>query len=73
MSMNSTYDPTIPYSEYVFVAVVLFIMPFTILFLMCAWDVAVKMRRDRRRGSYERHPSQRNDLYRDRNRGTVRK
>jgi len=37
------------------------------------WEAWQDMRRDNRRGSYERHPSQRKDLYRDRNRGTVQK
>ena len=60
-------------NEHLFIAGIFFSMPIVAVFLMSAWDVYCQMRRDRRRGSYERHPSQRKDLYQHRNRGTVRK
>jgi hypothetical protein len=60
-------------NEHLFIAGMFFSVPIVAVLIMSAWDAAVKMRRDRRRGSYERHPSQRNDLYHERNRGTVQK
>jgi hypothetical protein len=60
-------------NEHLFIAGMFFSMPIVAVFLMSAWDVAVKMRRESRRGSYERHPSQRKDLYHNHNRGTVQK
>jgi hypothetical protein len=60
-------------NEHLFIAGMFFSMPIVAVFLMSAWDVYCQMRRDRRRGSYQRHPSQRKDLYHERNRGTVRK
>lgn len=60
-------------NEHLYIAGMFFSMPIVAIFLMSVWDVAVKMKRDRRQGSYERHPSQRKDLYQHRNRGTVQK
>jgi hypothetical protein len=73
MSMDSTYDPTIPDSEHYLIMLIWFGVAFGSIFLLMAWEVWQDMRRDRRRGSYERHPSQRKDLYHNHNRGTVQK
>lgn len=63
----------IPDSEYNMVALAIFIGIPVIIFMMIVWDSWCEVQRNRRRGSYQRHPSQRKDLYHERNRGTVQK
>jgi hypothetical protein len=60
-------------NEHLFIAGMFFSMPIVAVFLMSAWDVYCQMRRERKRGSYYRHPSQGKDLYHNHNRGTVQK
>jgi hypothetical protein len=71
--MNNGYDPTIPDSEHYLIMLIWFGMAFGSIFLLILWEAWRDVRRDRRRGSYERHPSQRKDLYHNHNRGTVQK
>jgi hypothetical protein len=71
--MNNGYDPTIPDSEHYLILLIWFGMGFGSIFLLMAWEVWQDFKRIRRRGSYERHPSQRKDLYHEHNRGTVQK
>ena len=73
MSMDSTYDPTIPDSEHYLIMLIWFGVGFGSIFLLILWEAWKDVKRDSRRGSYHRHPSQRKDLYHERNRGTVRK
>ena len=63
----------IPDSEYNIGGLIIFVGGFSSLFLMILWEAWRDVRRDRRRGSYHRHPSQRKDLYHEHNRGTVQK
>ena len=71
--MNNGYDPTIPDSEHYLIMLIWFGVAFGSIFLLMAWEVWKDFKHIRRQGSYQRHPSQRNDLYREHNRGTVRK
>jgi hypothetical protein len=63
----------IPDSEHNLIAIMWFGMAFGSIFLLILWEAWRDVKRDHRRGSYERHPSQRKDLYRNHNRGTVQK
>jgi hypothetical protein len=60
-------------NEHLYIAGMFFSMPIVAIFLMVLLEAWQDVKRDRRRGSYHRHPSQRKDLYRNRNRGTVQK
>lgn len=60
-------------NEHIYITLLWVGMALGSIFLMIVWDAWKEVRRDRRRGSYHRHPSQRKDLYRERNRGTVQK
>lgn len=59
----------IPDSEYNMAALVIIGGSLGTVFLMMLWDAWCQMQRDRRRGSYQRHPSQRTDLYQQKNKG----
>ena len=63
----------IPDSEYNIGALIIFLWGFAMIGSMMLWDKFCERQRNRRRGSYQRHPSQRKDLYYERNRGTVQK
>jgi hypothetical protein len=60
-------------NEHIYIALMWVGMGLGTVFLMMLWDAWCQMQRDRRRKSYQRHPSQRKDLYQQRNRGTVQK
>lgn len=63
----------IPDSEYNIGALIIIGWGFGMIGCMVAWDKFCQHQRNHRRGSYQRHPSQRKDLYHERNRGTVQK
>jgi hypothetical protein len=60
-------------NEHIYIALMWVGMGLGSVFLIILWEAWKDVKRDRRRGSYERHPSQRKDLYRNHNRGTVQK
>lgn len=60
-------------NEHIYIALMWVGMTLGSIFLMMLWGAWRDVKRDRRQGSYERHPSQRKDLYREHNRGTVQK
>jgi hypothetical protein len=60
-------------NEHIYIALMWVGMGLGSVFLIILWEAWKDVKRDRRRGSYERHPSQRKDLYREHNRGTVQK
>jgi hypothetical protein len=60
-------------NEHIYIALLWVGMGLGSVFLIILWEAWRDVKRDRRRGSYERHPSQRKDLYHNHNRGTVQK
>ena len=60
-------------NEHIYIALLWVGMALGSVFLIILWEAWKDVKRDRRRGSYERHPSQRKDLYHTHNRGTVQK
>ena len=60
-------------NEHIYIALMWMGMAFGSIFLLILWEAWRDVKRDHRRGSYERHPSQRKDLYQHHNRGTVQK
>jgi hypothetical protein len=60
-------------NEHIYIALMWVGMGLGSVFLIILWEAWRDVKRDRRRGSYERHPSQRKDLYHNHNRGTVQK
>jgi len=63
----------IPDSEYNMVALAIFVGFPAVIFMMIVWNSWCEVQRNRKRRSYQNHPSQRKDLYQQRNRGTVQK
>jgi hypothetical protein len=60
-------------NEHIYIALMWMGMALGSVFLIILWEAWKDVKRERKRGSYYRHPSQRKDLYQHHNRGTVQK